>query len=164
MMESSVPRDEATTCTRIAKAFARRAQRVGALTFVLTLVCAPPGRAQVTQVEGTDAAQSTQAGESRKSPRQLMEAVPFIVERRAVFEGVTYDPRFRFEIQLGDPMRDCAPWRVETFVRPGGRMVFQLNDPGDAKVLQDLKHEGNSIDFVLGDANCSYRIRIERHK
>jgi hypothetical protein len=152
------------TCIRIAKAFARCALRVGALAFMMTLVCAPPVHAQVTQVQGTEEAQSTPAGESQKSRRLLTEAIPSIVERRAVFEGVTYDPRFRFDIQLGDPKQDCATWRVESFVRPGGRMVFQLNDPGDAKVLQDWKYAEKSIEFVLGDANCSYRIRIERHK
>lgn len=70
----------------------------------------------------------------------------------------------RLEAQLGEASQGCMPWRVETFVRPDGRLVFQLNDPADQKAIVDSKYDTESLEFVLGDAKCNYRVRIERNK
>lgn len=94
-------------------------------------------------------------------PRQRSsdEARPVIVERRAVG-----DPRPRIELRFGEPWERCTTWRFETWVQTNGDAVFELKEPADKTVLLGLENSERHIEFVIGDAQCSYRIRIERNK
>ena len=94
----------------------------------------------------------------------LKQATPVVVERRKIVEGTTFDPRFRFEMSLGEQQAGCAIWRIETWSRPDGRLVFQLNDPAEKNVLLDVRYDPQFVEVVLGDKDCNYRIRIERNK
>lgn len=109
----------------------------------------PPAHAIVAQAE------------PQKVP---LEATPIIVEHRKTIAGATFDTRFRFEMSLGEPRDKCAVWRIESWARPDGRVVFQLNDPADKKVLLDSQYDPRFVEFIVGDAECNYRIRIERNK
>ncbi|TAK49742.1 MAG: hypothetical protein EPO23_00465 [Xanthobacteraceae bacterium] len=96
-------------------------------------------------------------GGKPESQRTPAEVSPYLVER-------SFDTRRRLEALLGEAWQGCMPWRIETFVRPDGRLVFQINDPADQKAIVDWKYDSQSLEFVLGDAQCNYRLRIERNK
>lgn len=87
------------------------------------------------------------------------DATPVIVERRTVG-----DARARFELRFGAPWERCQVWRAETWSQPNGDAVFELKEPADKKVLLGLARGERHAEFVIGDAECSYRIRIERNK
>jgi hypothetical protein len=99
--------------------------------------------------------------ELRKIPT---DAAPYIVERRRKIDNATFDSRLRFEATLGQPREGCATWRIESWVRPDGRLIFQLNDPADKKVVMDGQFDQRYLEFTLGDPECNYKIRIERNK
>jgi hypothetical protein len=42
--------------------------------------------------------------------------------------------------------------------------VFDLKEPVDKSVILDSQFSSLHLELVLGDAECSYRIRIERNK
>jgi len=92
------------------------------------------------------------------------DAAPYIVERRKIIDNATFDSRFRFETALGQPREGCATWRIESWLRPDGRLIFQLNDPADKKVVLDGQFDQRYLEFTVGDPECNYKIRIERNK
>jgi len=92
------------------------------------------------------------------------DATPYVIERRKIINNATFDSRLRFEATLGQLREGCATWRIETFVRPDGRLIFQLNDPADKKVVLDGRFDQQHLEFVLGDPECNYKITIERNK
>ncbi len=105
-----------------------------------------------------------QSGAVQTEQRVPTEAKPFIVERRSVVEGTKLDPRPRFELRFGEPREKCTTWRIEVWVQPDGHAVFDLKEPADKKVLLDAQFSPRHLELALGDADCNYRIRIERNK
>lgn len=104
---------------------------------------------------------SASSEDSRRSPT---EAKPFIVERRQIGDGPKTDPWLRFELRFGEPREKCRTWRFETRGQADGHAVFDLNEPFDESVISVSQFGSQHIELVLGDAECSYRIRIERSK
>ena len=49
-------------------------------------------------------------------------------------------------------------------MQTNGDAVFDLKEPADKTVLLSLENSERHIELVIGDAQCSYRIRIERNK
>ena len=92
------------------------------------------------------------------------EAEPFVVERRRILEGQKLDPRPRFELRPSAAGTTCTMWRFEAWSQLNGHAVFELKEPVDKKVILDTEFNRDSIELVLGDSDCSYRIRIERNK
>ncbi len=94
-------------------------------------------------------------------PRQRSsdEVNPLFIERRTVG-----DPRSRFELRFGAPGERCQTWRAEISSQPNGDAVFELKEPADKKVLRDLAYGERHVEYVVGDEQCNYRIRIERSK
>lgn len=92
------------------------------------------------------------------------DSAPYIVEQRRVVGNATFDSRFRLETALGPPSAGCATWRIETWVRSDGRLIFQLNDPADQKVLLDSQFDDRHLQFVIGSPECNFKVTIERNK
>jgi hypothetical protein len=108
---------------------------------------------------------SAPPGAAPVAPRKIpTDAVPYLVERRKNLQGASFDMRRRIEMNLGEPRQGCAAWRIEYSAQPDGRVIFQLNDPADKKVLLDEQYDSRSLEFVIGDKKCNYRIRIERNE
>lgn len=96
--------------------------------------------------------------------RAPTEAKPFIVERLQIEDGAKTDPWLRFELRFGEPREKCRTWRFETRGQADGHAVFDLKEPVDQSVILELRDSPQHLELVLGDAECSYRIRIERNK
>ena len=91
------------------------------------------------------------------------EAHPYVVERSRIVQGKR-DPRVRFDLLFGEARANCTAWSFETSAQPNGRAIFELKQPVDANVVLKLDSSPQHIEFVLGDADCNYRVRIERIK
>lgn len=91
------------------------------------------------------------------------EAQPFLVERSRIVDGKR-DPRFLTELRFGEARENCTVWRFEMSAKSNGHAVVELKEPDDKKVLLNLDFSPQSLELVLGDADCNYRIRIERNK
>lgn len=92
------------------------------------------------------------------------EAKPFIIERRQIGDGPKTDPWLRFELWFGERAEKCRPWRVEMQGQRDGHAVFDVKEPVDKSVILDSQFSPQHLEVVLGDADCNYRIRIERNK
>jgi hypothetical protein len=97
-------------------------------------------------------------------PRAPAEAKPFIIERRQIGGGTTTDPWLRFELRFGEPLEKCRIWRFEAQGRADGHAVFDLKEPVDQSIILEMHDGPQHLELLLGDADCSYRIRIERNK
>ncbi|MGI8525850.1 MAG: hypothetical protein ACR2K5_06645 [Pseudolabrys sp.] len=117
--------------------------------LVLLLAPAARGQAQTPAVEVT---------RPDGSP-----AIPYIVERRQAGEA-GLDPRRRLEMRLGNPRAGCPAWQIETAALRDGRVIFQLNEPADKSVILKNQYDPAYVELVIGDADCNYKIRIERNK
>jgi hypothetical protein len=91
------------------------------------------------------------------------EARPLFIERSQFVDGKR-DPRLRLEFLFAEPRENCTAWRFETSVQSNGHAIFELKEPGDKKVVLSSDFGERHLEFVLGDADCSYRVRIERIK
>lgn len=96
--------------------------------------------------------------------RALSEAKPFIVERQQIGEGTKTDPWLRFELRFGEPREKCRTWHFDVKGQADGHAVFDLKEPVDKSIILDSQFGPQHLEFVLGDADCNYRIRIERNK
>lgn len=105
-----------------------------------------------------------QSGAVQTEQRVPAEAKPFIVERRQIGEGTKADPWLRFELRFGESREKCRIWRFEARGQADGHAVFDLQEPADKSVILDFQFSPQHLEFVLGDAECNYRIRIERNK
>ena len=97
------------------------------------------------------------AAETRK------EARPLFIERSEFIDGKR-DPRIRFELLFAEDRENCTAWRFETSVQSNGHAIFELKEPRDKKVVLNSDFSEQHLEFGLGDADCNYRIRIERNK
>lgn len=88
---------------------------------------------------------------------------PFIIEQSDITDGKR-DPRSRFYLMFGEARENCTAWRFETSALTNGYAVFELKDPSDKKAVLKLAASEQHLELVLGDANCNYRITIERVK
>lgn len=92
------------------------------------------------------------------------EVKPYLIERRQIGDGPKADPWLRFELRFGEAREKCRTWRFETRGQADGHAVFDLKEPVDKSVILELQDSPQHLELVLGNAECSYRIRIERNK
>ncbi len=88
---------------------------------------------------------------------------PFIIEQSDITDGKR-DPRSRFYLLFGEARENCTAWRFETSALTNGYAVLELKEPADKKAMLKLAASEQHLELVLGDANCNYRITIERVK
>lgn len=98
----------------------------------------------------------------RRAPGQ--EVVPALVERRSLSPDDPAESLLSFELRMGGPRTGCAPWRFGTWGLPDGRVIFQIDERTDRKVLLSQDIGGDHLDLIVGDAICNYRVRIERNR
>lgn len=129
-----------------------------AFLLIAVLALEQPAYAQSGAIPAAEAGKPI---ELRKIPTH---AAPYIIERRKIIDSATFDSRLRFEATLGQPREGCATWRIESWLRPDGRLIIQLNDPADKKVILDGQFDERYLEFIVGDSECNYKIKIERNK
>src|SRR3972149_9279742 len=135
-----------------------------AMVSLLGLLALPQAPAKTASGNSAETGNSSSVEVTPLQPRPPRQGEPVQVERRLLPPGTVRDPRRRMTFYPGGIRSDCQPWRFEVSARPDGEIIFQVNEPADRQVVLAGLGDDRSQEFVLGDPDCNFRVKIERGK